>query len=1010
MTTSFVGLENLPNVYFRDISIYSLNGISGQQKHSRVEITLVVKDTKIDNKFQWVSDDLLNTYLNVKIMQSMDKDFTQQLSSGDYTLSSFDYKKSSNFDQKTVKTLTKRIRPKDNTESYSAGDNIYEFEYKFSFDVQDSNLIDVAYFASLTLDLDMMQADFGANFDEYQIRLFQGPISSEKIFVDGALQTKTNVFYLPDNQMWSGPVHLHEGKYMAGAFHTAKPHPTLRLVETENLKLKDKRSQTNEPKELNTFDEQRRFIGKPYCTRDENNNIKKILYFDMENMFIEKTKYGELIKNLSPKLFEDAINGFSIKKLVIKRKFVKLNKATNSFKNKKKGYEIVSDRTETVTIASDETQFGFAAVGPVEDSGLRTIQPDGTEKIQTKLVNEFRELTMSNKRYRYFTFVDKSFKDIKYGNYIYGIELSIIDKTKVFLSNLFSTYKNDVKALEVYQIRSRKKVNSLKKFEKFTSAFAASEKQLYGLDNIENLNITPWSKGVENYMDLKSYLYNLSEDEKISEAQKIFNSINPKTGTSEGISAFIEQYRSLLGEFTRKFDLEQIKVGTFNAQASPLNKGQTHPNLTFITYDYDDISSATARKEGYKIFDRGGSDRDGARFLILNRDSFNQRRQKEVNRFFKGKPNYSQDESKNLTKEDIEDLSDITSFSSAYLSPLRFIYDSRDIDLSETNLVDDTLLNNTIEQMTVRKRRGKKFFGKRFSMKKFKSKKSSNDENPKFENVSEYLGTSSPLLNLDFGYTLEDLKDIEKIKVEKKMKDAVSKKRKKRFINAFDLTKTNNIIFKEKRNKSEPKRKRRKKLRKIPIHTKAIMASRSQNVRTNILNSQTDLLGSNETDNKLLIEHFAIQKIEYLVGFEKDKSGNPVLNNPKWELLDLESYKQNVDKTLICRSISYSDEIVDLTLPPELSLEVFDSYFIIEKNAEAIDEVSSFASALAINYNASEAVNYDYSTTNIMIQSRKENGIFTEPPEPNKPETQNTTRNGSTSARQRGTQRSRGRY
>ena len=43
--------------------------------------------------------------------------------------------------------------------------------------------------------------------------------------------------------------------------------------------------------------------------------FQKLLYFDMENMFIEKTKYGELIKNLSPKLFQGALNDFKIKKL-----------------------------------------------------------------------------------------------------------------------------------------------------------------------------------------------------------------------------------------------------------------------------------------------------------------------------------------------------------------------------------------------------------------------------------------------------------------------------------------------------------------------------------------------------------------------------------------------------------------------------------------------------------------------------------------------------------------------
>ena len=50
MTTSFVGLENLPNVYFRDISISSMDNADGQQMFSKVDIKLIVKDTKIDGK------------------------------------------------------------------------------------------------------------------------------------------------------------------------------------------------------------------------------------------------------------------------------------------------------------------------------------------------------------------------------------------------------------------------------------------------------------------------------------------------------------------------------------------------------------------------------------------------------------------------------------------------------------------------------------------------------------------------------------------------------------------------------------------------------------------------------------------------------------------------------------------------------------------------------------------------------------------------------------------------
>ena len=71
-----------------------MDNADGQQMFSKVDIKLIVKDTKIDGKFQWVNDDLLNTYLNVKILQSLDKDFTEQLTAGRYTLQPFDYQRS----------------------------------------------------------------------------------------------------------------------------------------------------------------------------------------------------------------------------------------------------------------------------------------------------------------------------------------------------------------------------------------------------------------------------------------------------------------------------------------------------------------------------------------------------------------------------------------------------------------------------------------------------------------------------------------------------------------------------------------------------------------------------------------------------------------------------------------------------------------------------------------------------------------------------------------------------
>ena len=1033
MTTSFVGLENLPNVYFRDITISSINDVQGEQKFSRVSIKLVVKDTKIDNKFQWSDDELLGSYLNIKILQSLDKDFTNQLTDGRYTLHQFDYQTSPKYDRNLVSTAIKVLRPNDNPELHAVGNNEYDFEYEFSFDIQDNALIDVAYFACITVNLNMMMTDFAANFAQSEIKYFQGPISSEKVFVDAQLQTKTNVFYLPNNTIWSGPVHEQNNQIMAGAFHKPAPHAVLTKVETENLKLKDSRNTNNQSKEVNTFMGERLFIGNPYNTKDENGTIKKLIYFDMKNMFIEKTVYGELLNQLSPELFEEALNTFTIKKLTIKRKFVKLKKVANSFKNKKRGYTVLNDRTKIVLFASDASPYNLVPNGPITTNK----QWFETPPLSVIMNSWIQEINMGDRRYIYFNFTDRGFKDLKYGNYIYSLELLMLDRTKDFLSSLYVIYKNNVKDLESYYLRARKPKNLSLTTQQFKKSFVKSENQLYGLDNIDNLNIVPWLKGVENYISLKSYLYNMEKDEQTSQGQQIFNSINPKTGSPRGISLFIEKYQNLLNEFIRKFNLEQTKVGTFNNRNSPANASQTHPSLTLITHNYEEIYNATYIREGYRVFEPIGPEltpelngfapgagngpsvqntdpnqnngfATGAGngpsvqnngVPIMSRDTFDQRRQQEIDRFFRAKPNFNQDETKNLTREQISDLSNIESFSSAFMSPVTLISKSRSIDLSQTNLVNDTLLNNTIQEITNRERTGTNAFSNTITMQKLRTLTATNDEDPKFENITNYLGNSTPLSNIDFGYTLEDLKDIERIQVEKKIKDAVAKRRKTKMINSFDLTKQNNVISTKIRNKKI----RRHELRKIPLHTKAIISSRSQSVRTNILNSPTDLLASNETDNKLLIQHFAVQKVQYFDGFKMDKKGQPIFNMPKWKLLDLEAFQTKQKENLICRIVYYDDETIGLRLPKELELEIFDSYFII-KAAEKVPQTNrKFISNIAISYNSNEQVNYDYATTNPLKQPTKENSIFTEPPEPNKSasDLNTSTRNGTLTSRQR---------
>ena len=134
-----------------------------------------------------------------------------------------------------------------------------------------------------------------------------------------------------------------------------------------------------------------------------------------------------------------------------------------------------------------------------------------------------------------------------------------------------------------------------------------------------------------------------------------------------------------------------------------------------------------------------------------------------------------------------------------------------------------------------------------------------------------------------------------------------------------------------------------------------------------------------------------------------DKMERPIFNKPKWELLDLETYKNTTTKNLICRAVALDDELIGMRLPEELQLEVFDKYFIIEANETQPQATVAMQKNLMVNLESTSNVNYDYSTTNPVSQPLKENSIFTEQPQPNRPQAdvQTSTRSGTISSRQR---------
>ena len=255
--------------------------------------------------------------------------------------------------------------------------------------------------------------------------------------------------------------------------------------------------------------------------------------------------------------------------------------------------------------------------------------------------------------------------------------------------------------------------------------------------------------------------------------------------------------------------------------------------------------------------------------------------------------------------------------------------------------------------------------------------------------VTNYLGSGSLIEGVDFQFTLEELETNQIPYVNNKLLfPMVTPPRQQTFINSFDLTKKDNNIYSLLRNKNDNTLSN---IRRMPNHIKAIISSRSNTVRATVLNSPVDLFASDETANKMMIQYFAIQIIEFFDGYEIGLDGEPLMNKPVWKMLDKNAFDTLKNKKVLCRMRRYSDEIIGIKLPDYLELQVFNKIFVL--NVEDPEEplIENAENNLLIGFNENQDTPLDYTTSNVITQSRKIKGTFNDPAIQSAPEDTATT-------------------
>ncbi len=213
MNDMTVGMENLPNVFIDKISIFPTSNPELIEVRSRI----CLYDHK--DRPSWRNRSEFSLSLHVAYESNLEK--INQLNNGLLTL----HKHKSNTENidPSLRSITMGMTPE-------GMDGEYE---KYA--------IVVRRILKRSRDLNIYAACFVGDlgFDTPMFNKFYGPMSAERVFVGGRLNTLSNYFYYPDtNEEYGGPVHQKpDGSYMEGSEHKQQPHKEVRLVSEENYKV-----------------------------------------------------------------------------------------------------------------------------------------------------------------------------------------------------------------------------------------------------------------------------------------------------------------------------------------------------------------------------------------------------------------------------------------------------------------------------------------------------------------------------------------------------------------------------------------------------------------------------------------------------------------------------------------------------------------------------------------------------------------------------------------------------
>ncbi len=935
MSTNLVGNENLPNVYIKEITINS------SARRFKISSLLHLYDIR---KGSWYNEESVKNNMKIMVVLSSSESFNRSVVAGRGSLVPNHIRFIDGYNRDQVQFKVFPIA----AVNRSAFDNELEdghvvFPYSCSFRTKKEK--NLSMFAVCFFDTKQFSSENAIDLSTRNVSSYHGAVVGEVVFSNGEVPSTTNMFTSGETTH-TGPIHSHNGTPMAGSFHSASPHDTLNLTSTKNTKIKDYRISYKQKRRQRDIKRRKAIFSSLYTSVDETSNLRATFDIDVEQLYLQTSSYARLLQTLDKAMFQQALVNLTISDLKIYSQ-----KARERLMNSKAGTRKVAliphGRRRSVIGTKEGPKGlrpaekyiigeGFTSRAKIEYGAGAT----SGENYASPPVATIREVDIDHgsanrgilgkRALRTLCFVEENNRFVR-GKNFYSVEVSYRDPSEDIIRKMFLDSKAGLSMLNNYKLRVERATNYNYHAKQSTS-------------NLRNgTGQQAWMVPIGAFLDMYNLMFDTSDVNMEALVANLVIMLHPKTLTVKSVNWFCQQYSFVLNRMSRYFNnlnvslSPKLKLGY--VQKDP-DKGKKK-----IVNTFSDVVDFSEFRSSVSFIPEGiiGSMDQKTAFPVLTYSEFRSMVRSERLRFFKSNPAFTADMVPYLKQSILTNLNNIDYAAYRYFSPTRISFGEKNtVDLSNLETVKLKEFNKTYRLTSQSPR---KYIG--FTPESTRQQNIKNGQKSSFhiktvkrevEEIQEYT-SSDKELGRESGFAASK-KDVSKIG-----EVILSEETKERFqsfdrakagdgqhsIEKYDIKNQQNLLALL-AGKKIPDSQKKRLIRDIPLHIKALLGSEHGFTKNNIFHAEGDLLKDTIVADLIKTCFLTLVKVQYL-----DKYHDNNLNDSKWK--DMSSYAFNSlitkkKKAVLCRVVPADNSVYDLQMDFFDNWGLENQYFLVAPKKE----------------------------------------------------------------------------